>query len=176
VASKNLTKTLFNQLEWRQDQLKMFGKRVDIPRLQAWYGDDQLAYTYSQLTLIAKPWTPILLQLKQKVSDFCQHDFNAVLANCYRDQRDSVGWHSDDEAELGLNPTIASLSFGAERHFHLKHKYNDEKIKLPLQSGSLLVMSGETQQYWQHSLPKTRVEKMMRINLTFRKINQQESY
>lgn len=143
---------------------------VDIPRLQAWYGDVDAAYTYSKLTLTPEPWTANLLSLKQCVSEFCQHEFNAMLANCYRDQQDSVSWHSDDEAELGEQPCIASLSFGCERVFHLKHKHTGEKFKLPLQSGSLLVMSGETQKNWLHAIHKTRIEKTMRINLTFRKI------
>ncbi len=161
---------LHQELQWRTDQLAMFGKLVKLPRLQAWYGDDYQQYTYSNLTLTALPFTPSLLSLREKVSDFCQHRFNSVLANYYRDQHDSVGWHSDDEPELGEQPTIASLSFGAQRLFHLKHKVTGEKYKIPLQSGSLLVMSGPTQHYWQHAILKTRREQPMRINLTFRKI------
>ena len=148
----------------------MYGKLVNIPRLQAWYGDEGTEYTYSQLQLTPLVWTPPLLKLKQKVSEFCQIDFNAMLANCYRDHQDSVSWHSDDEAELGANPVIASLSFGCQRTFHLKHKQCNEKFKLPLQSGSLLLMSGDTQKNWSHAILKTRIEKSVRINLTFRKI------
>jgi alkylated DNA repair dioxygenase AlkB len=148
----------------------MFGKIVDIPRLQAWYGDEAATYAYSKLTLQPMPWTSGLLPLKQQVSDFCQSNFNGMLANCYRDHQDSVSWHSDDEPELGEQPVIASLSFGCERVFHLKQKHGGEKFKLPLQSGSLLVMSGDTQKNWSHAIHKTRIEKSMRINLTFRNI------
>jgi len=113
---------------------------------------------------------PVLRDLKQSVEQRVLHSFNAVLVNCYRDQNDTVGWHSDDEAELGQRPVIASLSFGEERNFQLKHKFTGEKITLPLKSGSLLVMGGETQAYWQHSLPRTKKPKLARINLTFRSI------
>ena len=148
----------------------MYGKELNIPRLQAWYSNENAAYTYSKMTLKPSRWLPILLALKQQVSEFCQHDFNAMLANCYRDHRDSVSWHSDGEQELGKQPLIASLSFGCTRNFHLKHKDSGESYKLPLQSGSLLVMSGDTQKNWQHAIHKSRVEKTMRINLTFRNI------
>jgi len=165
-----LVNTLFDELQWQQDKLKFYGKIVDIPRLQAWYGEYGVHYTYSNLTMVAKPWTPTLLQLKNIISQYCQSSFNAVLANCYRDNCDSVGWHSDDEPELGQNPVIASLSLGGTRTFHLKHKHTGEKFKLPLQSGSLLVMSGKTQHYWQHAILKTKQKAVMRINLTFRNI------
>lgn len=148
----------------------MYGKVLPIPRLQAWYGDEGTDYSYSNMTLFPRPWSPVLLNLKQQVEAFCQSSFNAVLANCYRDHYDSVSWHSDDEVELGKQPVIASLSFGCQREFHFKHKHSGETFKLPLQSGSLLVMSGETQKNWQHAIPKTRIEKLKRINLTFRKI------
>lgn len=166
-----LAEALYKELVWRQDKILMYGKMLDIPRLQAWYGDSESEYTYSNLTMQPQPWTSRLLKLKEQVSEFCQQPFNAVLANCYRDHRDSVSWHSDDEVELGVNPVIASLSFGGQRMFHLKHKLTGESYKMPLQSGSLLVMSGETQQYWQHAIPKSRIECQQRINLTFRKIN-----
>jgi len=148
----------------------MYGKRVAIPRLQAWYGDKGMDYSYSGIILTAKPWPPVLLELKQQVENKCQSSFNAVLANLYRDQDDTVGWHSDDETELGKNPVIASVSFGDERNFQLKHKDSGEKLTIPLTSGSLLVMAGETQHYWQHCLPRTKKMKSSRINLTFRQI------
>tara|TARA_R110000824_G_scaffold128509_1_gene289345 strand:+ start:7436 stop:7927 length:492 start_codon:yes stop_codon:yes gene_type:complete len=125
---------LFHQLAqtvaWRQDDIRMFGNIMKIPRLQAWYGDHNLHYRYSNMTLIAKPWTASLLSLKAKVSDYCQHNFNAVLANMYRNQHDSVGWYSDNEPELGKMPVIASLSFGAKRDFQLKHIKTQEKKTL----------------------------------------------
>lgn len=148
----------------------MFGRAIDIPRLQAWYADPGLSYRYSKMTLTPTPWFPVLAELRNKVNAFCQTKFNAVLVNCYRDHKDSVGWHCDDEIELGENPLIASLSFGATRDFHLKHKNGGESVKLSLQSGSLLVMGDKSQEYYQHALPKSRIEKTMRINLTFRQI------
>jgi alkylated DNA repair dioxygenase AlkB len=111
---------IYQELCWSQDEIMMFGKLVTIPRLQAWYADDELSYTYSKLQMKALPWLATLQGLRQQLEGFCQHSFNAVLANCYRDERDSVSWHSDDEKELGKQPVIASLSFGASREFHLK--------------------------------------------------------
>ncbi len=161
---------LLAQLAWRQDELFMYGKKVLVPRLQAFYGAQGLSYQYSGLRLTASPWLPLLLTCKALVEQKTQSSFNAVLANCYRDQQDTVSWHSDDEVELGLEPVIASLSFGAERHFQLKHKVTGEKLTVPLKAGSLLVMSGQTQAYWSHCLPRTKVIKSPRINLTFRQI------
>ncbi|GLX79609.1 alkylated DNA repair protein [Thalassotalea insulae] len=165
-----LARQLFTELSWREDQLLMFGKYVNVPRLQAWYAKDAQSYSYSKLALAALPLTPGLTKLNNQLRTFCQHGFNSVLANCYRDHNDSVAWHSDDEPELGPEPMIASLSFGAERVFHLKHKATGEKCKIPLQSGSLLVMAGQTQHQWQHAILKTKRQTAMRINLTFRKI------
>ena len=161
---------LIQTLAWRQDDIRMFGKTMKIPRLQAWYGDNNLRYRYSNMTLVAMPWTASLLSLKTKVRDYCQHDFNAVLANMYRNQHDSVGWHSDNEPELGKTPTIASLSFGAEREFQLKHISTKTKESIMLAPGSLLIMRGNTQNSWQHCLPKRTAKIAPRINLTFRKI------
>jgi alkylated DNA repair dioxygenase AlkB len=161
---------LLNEISWRQDNIKMFGKVIAIPRLQAWYGDNQLTYRYSNITLTALPWTKTLWQLKGLVNDYCQFDFNAVLVNQYRNEHDSVGWHSDNEAELGSNPVIASLSFGAEREFLLRHNVSKEKCKLMLANGSLLKMSGLTQAHYQHSIAKQTHTCLPRINLTFRKI------
>lgn len=161
---------LQQSLDWRHDDIRMFGKIMKVPRLQAWYSDNGLTYRYSNMTLASKPWTATLATLKERISDYCQHDFNAVLANLYRDQHDSVSWHSDDEAELGNMPIIASLSLGAARDFQLKHIDNKEKLTLSLSTGSLLIMRGDTQRYWQHCVPKRAKEIEARINLTFRKI------
>jgi alkylated DNA repair dioxygenase AlkB len=164
----------FGKLEksvaWRHDDIRMFGKTVKVPRLQAWYSDDNLSYRYSNMTLASKPLTSTLALLRKYVNEYCQYEFNAVLANLYRNQNDSVGWHSDNEAELGTTPMIASLSFGAMREFQLKHIENKEKITLNLAPGSLLIMSGVTQSYWQHCIPKRAKEIAPRINLTFRRI------
>ncbi len=165
---------LFNDLHqkllWRHDDILMFGKQIKIPRLQAWYSDNDLSYRYSNMTLESQALTPILRQVQRKISEYSQHEFNAVLANLYRNQSDSVGWHSDDEIELGTNPVIASLSLGAERDFQLKHIKTKEKVTLALAPGSLLIMRGTTQHYWQHCIPKRSRNIMPRINLTFRKV------
>ena len=158
------------QLRWQQDNIVIYGKTMPIPRLQAWYGDEGVSYGYSNLQLTNLHWTHELLTLKRLIENKLSLSFNSVLANYYRDQQDTVNWHSDDEPELGLNPVIASLSFGGERDFHLKHKETKETLKLTLKPGSLLVMAGETQHYWQHCVPRTKSTKAPRINLTFRRI------
>lgn len=174
IEAAEVFTALLQSLAWRQDDIVLFGKKVNIPRLQAWYGDNQLSYRYSNMTLTAQPWTTQLLALKARVSDYCQLDFNAVLANLYRSEKDSVSWHSDDEPEFGAMPNIASLSFGAAREFQLKHKVTGIKKNMMLHSGSLLVMRGKTQDYWQHCLPKRHRAIAPRINLTFRKIIHQD--
>lgn len=170
AISNTLAQQLFTDIQWRHDELIMYGKRVKVPRLQAWYGDQGTDYTYSQLTMAPLPWTEQLLALKQQICEATGADFNSVLVNCYRNHQDSVGWHSDDEPELGETPVIASLSLGAERFFHLKHKVKPLSHKFKLLSGSLLIMQGNTQKYWQHAVLKSRIHAPMRINLTFRKI------
>ncbi|WNC73370.1 alpha-ketoglutarate-dependent dioxygenase AlkB [Thalassotalea psychrophila] len=163
------------QLQWRQEQIKMFGKLVTIPRLQAWYGDKEAEYKYSGLPLVPLPWHKTLLTIKEHCQQQLNTHFNSVLANYYRDNNDSMGWHSDNEKQLGIQPTIASVSLGQERKFCLKHKSSGEKLNLTLQSGSLLVMQGNLQQYWQHALPKSAKPLQGRVNLTFRNIQNLES-
>ncbi len=170
AKSKALALLLFEQLDWRQDEITMYGRKVTIPRLQAWYGDQGTDYTYSKLTMKPLMWTDELNYLKQQLHLKTGVAFNSVLANCYRNHRDSVSWHSDNEPELGNEPVIASISLGAERYFHLKHKYKSLSHKLKLPSGSLLIMKGKTQENWQHAVLKSRIESPMRVNLTFRKI------
>lgn len=170
AEANEIFQQLARNIAWRQDDITMFGKTVKIPRLQAWYSDNNLTYRYSSMTLDSTPFPPILNLIRDNVSGYCRDHFNAVLANLYRDQCDSVGWHSDDERELGPNPVIASLSFGAEREFQFKHIQTKEKFSIRLASGSLFVMKGETQHYWQHCIPKRSKNIAPRINLTFRKI------
>jgi alkylated DNA repair dioxygenase AlkB len=157
---------------WRQDEIKVWGKTHLQPRLTAWYGDPGRAYSYSGITLQPLPWTPELLQIKSSVEDAADMDFNSVLINLYRDQQDSVGWHSDNEPELGKNPVIASLSLGEARTFKLKHKSNKQQkpLMLDLTHGSLLIMSGSTQECWLHAVEKETSARQARINLTFRRI------
>jgi alkylated DNA repair dioxygenase AlkB len=164
---------LFTEINWRQDKIKLYGKEMNIPRLTAWYGDTGKSYTYSNITMNPIPWTPVLFSVKNRVEEIAKISFNSVLINLYRDGKDSVAWHSDDEPELGKYPIIASVSFGSERTFQLRHKFNKslEKVKLNLTHGSLLIMKGKTQECWQHQIPKTSKSIMPRINLTFRIIN-----
>lgn len=160
---------LLSETDWQQDNIKVYGKVYQQPRLSALYGLNNLPYSYSGLTMHPKKFTPLLIELKNKIEIITEATFNTVLINQYRNGNDSVGWHSDDEKELGKNPIIASLTFGAERFFHLKHKENKElKYKLLLEHGSMLLMKGETQHYWQHQIPKSKKVVSPRINLTFR--------
>lgn len=173
---RNLTEEEFRELRfknipWRHDKIRMFGKWVYQPRYTAWHADDGMSYTYSGLTMPAVPWNKGLLFLKQEVEKATGFAFNSVLLNWYRDGEDHMGWHADDEKELGINPAIASVNFGAQRFFHLRRKENPkEKLKIPLGHGSLLLMHGELQHHWQHGIMKERRVKQMRFNLTFRKV------
>lgn len=163
---------LKNEIAWEEKEITIFGKTYKMPRLTAWYGDAEAIYTYSGVTNYPKPWNEVLLSLKERVENFVGASFNCVLLNLYRNGRDSMGWHSDDEKELGENPIIASVSFGGERRFLLKpkDKKNPTRGEILLRHGSLLVMGGETQEYWLHGIPKTAKAVAPRINLTFRYI------
>lgn len=154
---------------WTQEKITMYGKTHNVPRLSAWYSDENLPYTYSGITAYGLPWTESLLAIKTRAEQLAMARFNSVLANLYRDGADSVGWHADDERELGAMPIIASVSLGQERIFQLKHKFDKtlkENILLP--HGSVLVMRGATQKNWLHQIAKTRRAMAPRINLTFR--------
>lgn len=166
-----LFKRLLEETRWRQPQIRIAGKSIKIPRLQAWYGDAMAHYHYSGLSLKPEEWTETLLLIKTRVEKISGAKFNSLLLNRYRNGQDSVGWHSDDERELGANPIIASLSLGATRVFRLQHKKQAEvKLNLELKQGTLLMMSGELQHYWRHQAPKTSKPVGERINLTFRRI------
>lgn len=158
--------------QWRQDQIKVFGKTMPLPRLTAWHGNSDKCYTYSGIEMCPEPWTDTLLEIKAQVEDCAGVKFNSVLLNKYRTGQDSVAWHSDDEAELGKDPVIASVSFGATRRFAFKHKYDKhlDRISIDLTHGSLVLMRGPTQHFWQHQVPKTAKTISARINLTFRSI------
>jgi len=159
---------LLSEVDWRQDTARIVGREVPLPRLTAWYGD--AGYRYSGIDNPPQPWLPLLAELKARAEDLACTTFNSVLANLYRDGRDSMGWHSDDEPSLGRNPVIASLSFGAVRRFRLKHKREPMSLTLDLEPGSCLVMAGALQHHWRHALPKTRKPVGPRVNLTFRLI------
>lgn len=173
AESRRLLTALVNDTPWRQDRIRMRGKVLDVPRLQAWYGERRARYAYSGLTLDPLPFTDELLALKSRVEQTVGHEFNSVLLNYYRDGRDSVSWHSDDEKELGPEPVIASLSLGCPRRFELKHRTNSEagKKAITLTAGSLLLMDKGMQQRWQHRIPKQHGVSAGRINLTFRLIH-----
>lgn len=157
-------------LDWQQHRLKLFGRECLTPRLCAWHGDPDARYGYSGQTLEPLPWNEPLAALRRRLETALDCAFNSVLANLYRDGADSMGWHSDDEASLGPQPTIASLSLGATRRFVLRHRYRRElqTRSLTLEHGALLVMAGDTQRHWHHAVPKTRQPVGPRINLTFR--------
>jgi alkylated DNA repair dioxygenase AlkB len=171
AQATNIMQTLQESLAWRQEQITLYGKAHNVPRLQAWYGDENAGYKYSNLTMRPLPWAPVLHELKQKCEHASNRCFNSVLANLYRQGQDGMGRHADNEPELGMQPVIASLSFGAVRNLDFYHNKSKEKVRLPLENGSLLVMSGDTQTYWQHSVAKTKKELAARINLTFRYIH-----
>ncbi|MDO8650930.1 MAG: alpha-ketoglutarate-dependent dioxygenase AlkB [Undibacterium sp.] len=172
AVADDLFATLLAQTHWRQESIQVWGKAHRQPRLTAWHGDDGSAYSYSGIHLQASSWTPTLLRIRRDISAATGHEFNSVLLNLYRDQQDSMGWHSDDEPELGRNPVIASLSLGAMRRFKLKHTTRKEQktLALDLPGGSLLIMAGDTQHHWQHGIAKQTAPIGPRINLTFRQI------
>ncbi|MGH1542517.1 MAG: alpha-ketoglutarate-dependent dioxygenase AlkB family protein [Arenicella sp.] len=162
---------LLNDVAWAQEHITLYGKTNKVPRLSAWYGDAAEMYTYSGITSKALPWTDLLLHIKRDVESVTGALFNSVLVNLYRDGADSVAWHSDDEPELGENPTIASVSFGQIRPFQLRMKHDHRvKYSLDLAHGSCLLMSGQMQAYWQHQIAKSKKITQARINLTFRMI------
>lgn len=161
---------LINNIEWKQESMKMYGKQIPFPRLTSWYGDTDKAYSFSGIKLNPHPWSNQLLEIKKDIEPLSKVEFNSVLLNRYRDGNDSISWHTDAEKELGKNPVIASVNFGAERTFQLRHRNTKKRIDIVLKHGSLLVMMGELQHFWQHQVPKTKKVKTERINLTFRVI------
>ncbi|WP_300435933.1 alpha-ketoglutarate-dependent dioxygenase AlkB [Christiangramia sp.] len=162
--------SLLNNIEWKQESMNMYGKEIKFPRLTAWYGDNDKPYSFSGITLNPHPWNKELLEIKKKIEPEAEVSFNSVLLNRYRDGNDSISWHTDAEKELGKNPVIASVNFGAERKFQLKHMETGEKVDIVLKHGSLLIMKGELQHFWKHQVPKTKKNVSERINLTFRVI------
>ncbi|WP_083607440.1 alpha-ketoglutarate-dependent dioxygenase AlkB [Thalassospira sp. TSL5-1] len=154
-------------LNWQQETAHIMGRDIAVPRLTSWYGE--VAYRYSGVYHPAAPFPKILLPLRKLAEEHAGQSFNTVLLNLYRDGRDSVSWHADDEDVLGDNPVIASLSFGGERRFHMRHNQSGERVSIDLPHNSLLIMGGAMQHYWQHQIPKTARPVEPRINLTFRK-------
>lgn len=159
-----------NNIVWEQQSMNMYGKIVPFPRLTTWYGDNDKPYTFSGITLKPHPWNESLLKIKNKIEPLSGVNFNSVLLNRYRDGNDSISWHTDAERELGINPVIASVNFGEERVFQLKHIETGQRIDIPLKHGSLLIMMGELQHFWKHQVPKSKKPMKERVNLTFRVI------
>ena len=168
ISNEQALARLIAETAWRSELVTVWGKQHRQPRLTAWHGE--AAYAYSGLTLVPLPFTELLLEMKAAVELASGRHFNSVLLNYYRDQRDSMGMHSDDEAELGPEPAIASVSFGATRSFILRHKASKRTVKLDLTSGSMLLMAGQTQANWSHGINKLSRPVGPRVNLTFRKI------
>ncbi len=161
---------LLEMIEWRHDEAVIFGKRIMTRRKVAWYGEQPFAYTYSNTTKYALPWTRELQDLKIWIENETGETFNSCLLNLYHSGEEGMAWHSDAEKDLKKNGAIASLSLGAERKFAFRHKQTKEKVELFLEHGSLLVMKDTTQTNWLHRLPPTRKTTKSRVNLTFRTI------
>jgi alkylated DNA repair dioxygenase AlkB len=168
LAPDAMLARLVAETDWRAETITVFGKQHLQPRLTAWHGEK--AYTYSGLRLAPRPFTALQQEIRDAVEAATGLRFNSVLLNYYRDGRDSMGMHADDEAELGPDPAIASVSFGATRDFILRHKATKKTIKVPLTSGSLLLMAGKTQHFWSHGINKSARPTGPRVNLTFRYI------
>jgi alkylated DNA repair dioxygenase AlkB len=164
-----LQSALREQIDWQQEEIVLFGRRHRVPRLVAWHGDPGTAYSYSGTAHEPSPWTPVLTAIRQRIEALTGHSFNSVLLNLYRNGSDGMGWHADDEPELGRNPVIASVSLGATRGFKLRHRRRRDPVTtLELTHGSLLLMAGNTQHAYVHAVPKTAVASGERINLTYR--------
>lgn len=166
-----LMDALMDQVHWETHRIKLFGQEHDSPRLSCWIGDPGASYVYSRVRFEPRPWPPALAALRARVDEASGVAMNSVLANLYRSGQDAMGWHSDDEPELGARPVIASLSLGATRRFRFRHRRDHSKTcSIELPHGSLLLMSGDTQANWQHALPRTARTVAPRLNLTFRRI------
>lgn len=173
--SNILFEKLINETDWNQDEIIIFGKKVKIPRLSSWYSDEDVKYKYSGLELYSKLWTEQTSQIKLEIEAITGLRFNSLLLNYYRDGADSMGWHSDDEKELGKNPAIASLTLGFPRRFKIRQRdEHNKKMEISLENGSLLLMFGDFQSIYEHSVPKTSKKVNGRINMTFRNINERK--
>jgi alkylated DNA repair dioxygenase AlkB len=166
ISNEEVLARLIEETAWRSEVITLWGKQYPQPRLTAWHGEK--AYSYSGLRLEPLPFSPLQLLIKDAVEAASGRRFNSVLLNYYRDGRDSMGMHSDDEPELGTEPAIASVSFGAARTFALQHKRTRQRVKLVLTDGSLLLMAGKLQKNWLHGINKTTAKTGERVNLTFR--------
>src|SRR5690606_14188914 len=171
ALADELLAELSDRVTWEVHRIRLFGREVDSPRLSCWIGDEGASYRYSGVRFPPRPWPTVLFPVRERLQRELATPFNSVLANRYRSGRDAMGWHSDDEPELGATPLIASLSLGATRRFALKHRHDaGVRLALELPAGSLLLMQGATQRCWKHALPRTARPVGERINLTFRQV------
>ncbi|HEX8582347.1 MAG TPA: alpha-ketoglutarate-dependent dioxygenase AlkB [Acidimicrobiales bacterium] len=170
AEADRLLAALLATTPWQQEVIRVYGRPRPVPRLTSWHGDPGRRYAYSGIEMDPVPWTPALLEVKERIEAVAGERFNSVLANWYRDGQDSVSWHSDDEPELGPEPTIGSVSFGDTRRFQLRHKRVDAEHAMDLTHGGFLLMRGPTQRCWRHQVPKTSRPVGQRVNLTFRVI------
>lgn len=171
--SNKLYKELMETVPWKQEPIKIFGKEIMQPRLTAWYANPGIFYSYSGITMQGFDWNKPLLLIKERIEDFFRLSCNSALLNLYRDGNDSMGWHRDNEKELGRHPLIVSVSFGASRKFQLReYKTKENLISLDLEHGSVLIMKGESQPHWEHRVPKQPKLQEPRINITFRVVLQ----
>ena len=171
VSTKQFLNIKFKNIKWKQDKIKIYNKTIPLPRYTSWYGDIGKHYTYSGIKYSPNKWNKGLLYIKNQIEKVVKITFNSVLINWYRDGEDYLNWHSDNEGKLGKNPVIASVNFGETRDFLIRKLDKSTTIKIPLKHGTLLIMHGELQDYWQHSIPKRKKIKKSRVNLTFRVIN-----
>ena len=169
VTANNYFDRLMVETPWKNDEVNLFGKNIITARKVAWYGNKNFFYSYSNAGKIAREWTTDLLEIKEMVESISDVKYNSCLLNLYENGDQGLGWHSDDE-EMGKNANIASVSFGAERRFDLRHKGSKETVHQVLDHGSLLIMKGATQTFWKHQLPKARKVREPRVNLTFRRM------
>lgn len=171
--SARILDRLLSEIHWQQDYLTFYGREIALPRLTAWYGDRGRHYTYSHISMQPHPWTELLLTIKTRVEAVSGAEYNSVLLNLYQSGADGVSWHQDNEPELGEDPVIASVSFGATRIFQMRHLTRKDVPRADIQlfDGSLLVMRGSTQKFWKHQIPKTQKAVRARVNLTFRHIH-----
>lgn len=163
---------LINEVIWRQNEIKMFGKVHLEPRFMCFQAEPGINYSYSGIKLSPLPFSPLVLKIKNAIEKSHPYKFNSALLNYYRHGNDHMSFHADDEKELGLNPTIASVSFGDTRKFVLKHRYDEslDKVEINLHDKSLLIMTGELQHYWVHKISKKTASQLPRVNITFRSI------
>jgi len=170
LKEEELFQKLKEEIAWKQDEVVMFGKKITMRRLSAWYGDQPFEYIYSQVSHRALPWKDTLAKIKKQTEDTCGETYNSCLLNFYHDGDDAMGWHSDNEPELDQLSSIASISLGAERKFAFKHKRTKETVSVFLPHSSILLMKAPTQEHWLHTLRKSKMITEPRVNLTFRNV------